>query len=392
MSNGNLYSNIKPIILMKNLLIITCLLFAFNSNAQWISKTSCSKKAAMITNEAIESRLNVEPLIALGQAKAALILDPNCGCAKILIAGLGSSNKDWGSRKEKLDGIDRSSLSGEEKAWYDILIASDSQVKEKLNAALASYPSSPMFNYFSVGEDVNASIAFAEKFPNYASPALNSITYGYGRGEDVTADYAKAIASKNKSIVLHDGPNIYDTMAEIEFELGNYQNALNNQLKAVDFAAGGGSPYWTGVVKYWHHNNKEEVISNLIKNQNKLQTAITEGDKETVLSLMDSKNPMYTGDSNLQEFYEFDISKMVDGGNVKWKALELYDFFSQFSPDMSTAVLSFYAKGTYSLGDGEDVAYKTRASSVWTRTNEGWKIIHGNWAPQRGMSGIPVTD
>jgi hypothetical protein len=259
-------------------------------------------------------------------------LDPNCGCAKILLAGLRSSNKDWGSRKEKLDGIDRSSLSGEEKAWYDILIASDSQVKEKLNAALASYPSSPMFNYFSVGEDVNASIAFAEKFPNYASPALNSITYGYGRGEDVTADYAKAIASKNKSIVLHDGPNIYDTMAEIVFDLGNYQNALNNQLKAGDFAASGGSPYWTGVVKYWHHNNKEEVISNLIKNQNKLQPAITEGDKETVLALMDSKNPMYTGDSNLQGFYEFDISKMVDGGNVKWKALELYDFFSQFSP------------------------------------------------------------
>ena len=69
----------------------------------------------MIINEAIESRFNVEPLIALGQAKAALILDPNCGCAKILIAGLGSPNKDWGSRKEKLDGINRSDLSGEEK-------------------------------------------------------------------------------------------------------------------------------------------------------------------------------------------------------------------------------------------------------------------------------------
>ncbi len=392
MSIGNLYSNIKSIILMKNLLITTFLLIAFNSHAQWISKTSCSKKAAMIINEAIESRLNVEHLIALGQAKAALILDPNCGCAKILIASLGSSNENWGSRKEKLNGISRTSLSGEEKAWYDILIASDAQVKEKLNAALASYPSSPMFNYFSVGEDVNASIEFAEKFPNYASPALNSITYGYGRGEDVTADYAKAIESKNKSIALHDGPNIYDSMAEIEFELGNYQNALDNQLKALDFAAGGGSPYWTGVVKYWHHNNKEEVISNLVKNQNELQTAITEGDKEAVLSLMDGNNPMYTGDSNLEGFYEFDISKLGDDGNVKWKVLELYDFSSQFSPDMSTAVLSFYAKGNYSVDGGEDVAYRTRASSVWIRTNEGWKIIHANWAPQRGMSGIPVTN
>ena len=106
---------------MKNLLIITCLLFGLTSHAQWIAKTSCSKKAAIIANEALESRLNVEPLIALGQAKAALTLDPDCGCAKIIIAGLASANKDWGSRKEKLASIDYTSLSNEEKAWVDIL-------------------------------------------------------------------------------------------------------------------------------------------------------------------------------------------------------------------------------------------------------------------------------
>jgi tetratricopeptide (TPR) repeat protein len=377
---------------MKNLLIITCLLFGLTSHAQWIAKTSCSKKAAIIANEALESRMNVEPLIALGQAKAALTLDPDCGCAKIIIAELASANKKWGSRGEKLGSIDRTSLSEEEKAWYDILTASEGQAKEKFNAALAAYPSSPMFNYFSVGEDVNASIAFAEKFPDYASPALNSITYGYGRGEDVAADYAKAMESGQKSIALHDGPNIYDTMAEIEFELGNYQNALDNQLKAVDFAQGGGSPYLVGAQKYWHYNNKEEIVSTLIEMQNKLQVAITGGDQETALSLMDANNPMYTGDSNLEDFYKFDPAKMMDGANVKWSALELYDFHSQFSPDMNTAVLSFYAKGGYSVDGGEEVAYRTRASSVWTRTNDGWKVIHGNWAPQRGMTGIPVAD
>ncbi len=378
--------------MMKNLLIITCLLFGLTSHAQWIAKTSCSKKAAIIANEALESRMNVEPLIALGQAKAALTLDPDCGCAKIIIAELASANKKWGSRGEKLGSIDRTSLSDEEKAWYDILTASEGQAKEKFNAALAAYPSSPMFNYFSVGEDVNASIAFAEKFPDYASPALNSITYGYGRGEDVAADYAKAMESGQKSIALHDGPNIYDTMAEIEFELGNYQNALDNQLKAVDFAQGGGSPYLVGAQKYWHYNNKEEIVSTLIEMQNKLQVAITGGDQETALSLMDANNPMYTGDSNLEDFYKFDPAKMMDGANVKWSALELYDFHSQFSPDMNTAVLSFYAKGGYSVDGGEEVAYRTRASSVWTRTNDGWKVIHGNWAPQRGMTGIPVAD
>ena len=101
---------------------------------------------------------------------------------------------------------------------------------------------------------------------------------------------------------------------------------------------------------------------------------------------------MYTGDSNLEDFYKFDPAKMMDGANVKWSALELYDFHSQFSPDMNTAVLSFYAKGGYSVDGGEEVAYRTRASSVWTRTNDGWKVIHGNWAPQRGMTGIPVAD
>ena len=378
---------------MKNLLIITCLLFGLTSHAQWIAETSCSKNAAIITNEAVESQMSMEPLIALGQAKAALILDPDCGCAKIIIAGLASANKNWGSREEKLGNIDRASLSGEEKAWYDILTASEDQAEEKFNAALAAYPNSPMFNYFLVGDDVYASIAFAKKFPEYASPALNSITYGYVRGENVVADYAKAMKSGLKSIDLHDGPNIYDTMAEIELELGNYQNALHNHLKAVDFAQNGKSPYWVGAQKYWHYNNnKEEIVSTLIEMQNKLQIAITEGDKESALSLMDANNPMYTADSNLEGFYKFDVSKMTDGANVKWSALELYDFHSQFSPDMNTAVLSFYAKGGYSVDGGEEVAYRTRASSVWTRTNDGWKVIHGNWAPQRGMTGIPVAD
>lgn len=107
--------------------------------------------------------------------------------------------------------------------------------------------------------------------------------------------------------------------------------------------------------------------------------------------MMDVNNPMYTGDSNLEGFYKFDVDKMADGENVKWSTLELYDFHSQFSSDMSTAVLSFYARGAYSIDDDE-VAYRTRASSVWTRTNEGWKIIHGNWAPQKGMNGIPSID
>ena len=69
---------------------------------------------------------------------------------------------------------------------------------------------------------------------------------------------------------------------------------------------------------------------------------------------------------------------------TKWNTLELYDFFSQFSPRRARLFpCPFYAKGTYSVDGGEDVAYRTRASSVWTRTNVGWKIVHGNWHRKR---------
>ena len=66
------------------------------------------------------------------------------------------------------------------------------------------------------------------------------------------------------------------------------------------------------------------------------------------------------------------------------------DIEVNFSPDMTMAILTFYADGSYTQGDSENsIAYSTRASSVWVATDNGWKTVHTNWAPYGGGSGIP---
>ena len=75
--------------------------------------------------------------------------------------------------------------------------------------------------------------------------------------------------------------------------------------------------------------------------------------------------------------------------NFSWDEFKLRDIDVNFSPDMSMAILTFYANGAYTFNDSkEKVDYSTRASAVWIATNTGWKMVHANWAPFGG-SGIP---
>ena len=74
---------------------------------------------------------------------------------------------------------------------------------------------------------------------------------------------------------------------------------------------------------------------------------------------------------------------------AKWGEFDLYDINVALSPDSRTAVLTFYAKGDYTVADEDKVDYSTRASSVWISTENGWKIMHSSWAPFGGGNGIP---
>ena len=107
---------------MRNIITLIALSFTMFINAQWIEDASCNKKASIIANQAIEYVFNLEYMAAFGSANSALLLDENCGCAKLTLAYISSANSTWGSRAKKLKEINTSDLTSEEKAWFDYSI------------------------------------------------------------------------------------------------------------------------------------------------------------------------------------------------------------------------------------------------------------------------------
>ncbi|MDG2152090.1 MAG: hypothetical protein P8K12_07585, partial [Polaribacter sp.] len=78
---------------------------------------------------------------------------------------------------------------------------------------------------------------------------------------------------------------------------------------------------------------------------------------------------------------------------LTWEFFELSDMETYFSPDMKTAVITFVADGKYTItATNETTVYATRASSTWTNTNDGWKIMHSSYAPRKGKKGLPEMD
>ena len=71
---------------MRKILTLIALSFTIASNAQWIEDTSCNKNAEIVVNQAIEYTFNLEYMAAFGSANSALLLDKNCGCAKLVLA------------------------------------------------------------------------------------------------------------------------------------------------------------------------------------------------------------------------------------------------------------------------------------------------------------------
>ena len=113
------------------------------SSAQWVQKTSCDKNAAIISDQAVEALTNLEYTMALGMAKAALLLDPDCGCAQLTLAAISSQNLKWGSQKSKLAAIDVSKLSEEEQTWHAYLTASREDRDALAKIGASKFPNSP---------------------------------------------------------------------------------------------------------------------------------------------------------------------------------------------------------------------------------------------------------
>ena len=379
---------------MKNIItIIFCMMIINLNGQQWIDD-SCNKKASKIANKAIDHLANLEYMMAYAMANAALIVDEDCQCAKLVKAGATSAAANWGSRKQKLDDVDVSKLGGEEKVWYSTLTATltgDSDKYQKsLKDGLADYPDSPILNWLSTGTDFDANKKFAKKFPTIASGSYNFMAYQYARGNyDGEPDLDMAYEMIDKSMALHDGPNILDSKAEIAAENGDYETALSSQLKAHGYSSIG-SQYWQNAVMYWHKLNKETVADNLKKAQVNMQNAILEKNEEEFKKYVSDDESLVVGDSNLGEFYNYTLENLNQEALIDWDSFDIRDIDVHFSSDMTMAYLTFYADGAYTFKEsGESVDYNTRASAVWIRTADGWKSIHANWAPTADGTGIP---
>ena len=379
---------------MKNIITLIFCMMIFNLNGQQWIDDSCNKKASKIANKAIDHLANLEYMMAYAMANAALIVDEDCQCAKLVKAGATSAAANWGSRKQKLDDVDVSKLGGEEKVWYSTLTATltgDSDKYQKsLNDGLADYPDSPILNWLSTGTDFDANKKFAKKFPTIASGSYNFMAYQYARGNyDGEPDLDMAYEMIDKSMALHDGPNILDSKAEIAAENGDYETALSSQLKAHDYSSIG-SQYWQNAVMYWHKLNKETVADNLKKAQVNMQNAILEKNEEEFKKYVSDDESLVVGDSNLGEFYNYTLENLNQEALIDWDSFDIRDIDVHFSSDMTMAYLTFYADGAYTFKEsGESVDYNTRASAVWIRTANGWKSIHANWAPTADGTGIP---
>ena len=375
---------------MKNNLTFVALCFTMILNAQWMNDTSCSKKASLITNSAIEYAMNLEYMAAFGAANSALLIDEDCGCAKLILAAVSSNNKNWGSRSEKLKAINTTKLSPEEKGWYQYLAAS-SEDRQAVSKSLASkFPKGALMNYLGTGpQDFNSFKVFAEKFPSYASSAYNMISYGYMREDFGKKDTANAMKYVKMSQDMHDGPNAHDSMAEHYAANGDYENALNAALKAVDYATFA-SPYMKTAQLYYAKKNKKSISDKVIAHQESMQEAIMSGDYEAYKKFEHPEIKVPTGDSNLNPFYIYTEKDVVIDTEITWEFFKLSNMETYFSPDMNTAVITFVADGNYTITEtNETVPYATRASATWSNTDDGWKILHTSYAPRKGKNGLP---
>ena len=375
---------------MRNIITLIALSFTMIINAQWIEKASCNKKATIIANQAVEYAFNLEYMAAFGSANSALLLDENCGCAKLTLAFISSANSNWGSRTKKLKEINTNKLTAEEKAWFDYMSASSENQKSLEKSIVEKFPKSPLINFLPTSiRDFNSYKVFAEKFPEYSSSAYNMISYGYMNGAYGEKDTARAMKYVKMSQNSHDGPNSYDSMAEHYASMNDYENALKTQLKAIDFGTFS-SPYRANALLYYAKNNVADMSKNIIEMQQEMQQAILAGDYESYKKFEHPEIQVSTGDSNLNPFYIYTKKDVIKEAPLKWEFFELSDMKTYFSPNMKTAVITFVADGKYTIiKTNKTVSYATRASSTWVDTDEGWKILHTSYAPRKGKNGLP---
>lgn len=372
--------------------IIGLCLLTVTANAQWLTDMSCEKQSKNIANKAITHLLNVESPIAVGMANAALMVDETCGTAQLVIVNAALAN-EFGDRDEKLKKLDTSNFTDQEKAWYQILSAPDAS-RDALQIDMANkYPEVPLFAFGAAVVDQDGKdglAAYVKQFPEYASPAYNVMSYRYADGYYGEADMDQAIETVKMAFLTHDGPNAYDSMAEHYAAMGDFQNAFKQQVKAVSYAANGSVYQQNAGVYYWHNHESAltDTITALTKRRVHYQM---KNDIENLKKFFSKKAGMIACNSNMEPCEHLLSMEEEEAIPVTWIRWDVKNLKVYYSPDMQVAVTTFDNDGEYTLEDSDDpIAYRTRASEVWIKDN-GWKLMHSNFAPLALGSGIPKS-
>jgi len=377
---------------MKHIILGTMMLFIvpLSANAQWIETTTCQGESHEIANAAVSHLVNVERLTAVGMAKAALMIDQNCGTAKLVMA---LSAAGPGTRPEKLAAIDASSLSSEEQAWHSIATPDREASDAALEAALEAHPDSPLFRYVEATRagDPSAYQTYADAYPATSAAALNSLAYAYSGGEFGEENIEKGIELLDLAISLHDGPNLFDSKAEHYAMMGDYESALEWQIKAYDYAADAGSGYLQNLMTYNRTINADRLREAVIERAKGRLASVVEAGDGAAISFLTTSAEVSACDSNMEPCYVM-VDRLQRGNPVEWERWDTFDHIVTFNPSHNTAVVSYRNEGEYRVSGSDALtAYRTRASEVWILEGGEWMLWHSNFAPLSGGVGIPST-
>lgn len=377
---------------MKHIILGTMMLciVPLSANAQWIETTSCKGESHEIANAAVSHLANIERLIAVGMAQAALVVDENCGTAKLVLA---LSAAGAGTRPEKLAALDASSFSAEEQAWLSIATAEQEAAEAVLEAALEAHPESPLFRYVEASRagDPTAYQAYADAYPATSAAALNSLAYAYSGGELGEENIEKGMEILDLAMSIHSGPNLMDSKAEHYAMMGDYVSAREWQIKAYDYAADAGSGYLQKLLVYNRTVNADQLREAVIERAKGRLASVVEEGNGAAASFITTSAEVTACDSNMEPCYVM-VDGRQPGDPVDWERWDTFDHIVTFNPSYDAAVVSYRNEGEYRVsGSDELTSYRTRASEVWILEGGEWMLWHSNFAPLSGGVGIPST-
>ncbi len=366
-----------------------CFLFASTAYGQWLPGKSCNVMASEIADQAVAHMVNLESPFAVGMADAALMIDENCGTAKLIKANL-SLGGQFGNQEEQLDMLDVDALSESEKAWHSLLTDDSGDWAAARMAVAEEYPDVPLFQFWAAMADddqADAMQEYADNFPEYASPAYNMLSYAYARGDGVEQDMDMAMEIVEKAIAAHDGPNAYDSRAEHYAAAGDYDNAFSSQLQALNYAAGP-SAYQQYAGIYWRHTNKEALTDSIKSYTQQRLEATMMNDVEGQAKFQPESVSFIACNSNMLPCELVD--EPMPNEYFTWNSWETGDISVQFNEEMNMAITTYTSTGNYTMNEsGEEVDYHTRASEVWKLEAGSWVLVHSNFAPMPDGAGLP---